>query len=46
MKIIFIAGPFRGDGLKETKQKNIEIARKFVHEFIKNKIPFYSHTLI
>lgn len=42
MKIIFIAGPFRGDGRKETKEKNIEVARQFVHKFIKNKIPFYS----
>ena len=41
-KIIFIAGPFRGDGKRETKEKNIEIARKFVKLFIDNKILFYS----
>lgn len=42
MKIIFIAGPFRGDGHKETKEKNVEVARQFVHKFIENNIPFYS----
>lgn len=42
MKIIFIAGPFRGDGSVETKKRNIEVARKFVHLFIRNSIPFYS----
>jgi len=42
MKIIFIAGPFRGDGSMEVKEKNIQLARKFVHLFIKNDIPFYS----
>lgn len=42
MKIIFIAGPFRGDGSREIKTQNIEIARKFVHLFIENNIPFYS----
>jgi hypothetical protein len=42
MKIIFIGGPFRGDGNVETKKNNIEIARKFVHIFIENGIPFYS----
>lgn len=42
MKIIFIAGPFRGDGSLEVKNKNIEIARKFVQLFIDNKIPYYS----
>ena len=42
MKIIFIAGPFRGDGSIEVKKRNIEVARKFVHIFIENNIPFYS----
>jgi len=42
MKIIFIAGPFRGDGSKEAKEKNIEVARRFVHLFIENNVPYYS----
>ncbi|MFA6274291.1 MAG: DUF4406 domain-containing protein [Candidatus Paceibacterota bacterium] len=42
MKIIFIAGPFRGDGSTETKEKNVGIAKKFVHLFIENQIPYYS----
>lgn len=42
MKIIFIAGPVRGDGSREAKEKNIETAKKFVALFIENKIPFYS----
>lgn len=41
-KIIFIAGPVRGDGTKEDQKKNIEFARGFIHLFIKNEIPFYS----
>lgn len=42
MKIIFIAGPVRGDGSREAKEKNIEVAKKFVQLFIENKIPYYS----
>lgn len=42
MKIIFIAGPVRGDGTKEGQNKNIEFAREYIHLFIKNDIPFYS----
>ena len=42
MKIIFIAGPFRGDGSIETKKANVEVARKFARLFIENNIPFYS----
>ncbi len=41
-KIVFIAGPVRGDGSKEAKQENIEIAKKFILLFISNKIPYYS----
>lgn len=41
-KIVFISGPVRGDGTKEAKSANIEIARKFVRLFIENKIPYYS----
>jgi putative NIF3 family GTP cyclohydrolase 1 type 2 len=42
MKIVFIAGPFRGDGSREVKEKNIQIAKEFVQLFIENNIPFYS----
>ena len=42
MKIIFIAGPLRGDGSRESKEKNIENAKKFIRLFIDNKIPYYS----
>lgn len=41
-KIIFMAGPVRGDGTNESKERNFEVARKFVRIFIDNKIPFYS----
>ncbi len=41
-KIVFISGPVRGDGSKDIKKANIEIARKFVRIFIENKIPYYS----
>ncbi len=37
-----MAGPFRGDGSKEAKEKNIEVARRFAHVFIDNNIPYYS----
>ncbi len=42
MKIIFISGPVRGDGSKEAKQANVEVARKFARIFIENNIPYYS----
>lgn len=42
MKVIFLAGPFRGDGTNEAQKKNIEAARKFVDIFINNDIPYYS----
>lgn len=41
-KIIFVAGPVRGDGSIEAKENNIENARKYVRILIENKIPFYS----
>jgi len=41
-KLIFVAGPVRGDGSKEAKQKNIEIAKKFILVLIANNIPYYS----
>ena len=41
-KIIFLSGPLRGDGKKETKEKNIEVARKYARLFIDNEIPYYS----
>jgi hypothetical protein len=42
MKIIFIAGPFRGDGAVEAQRNNVETARKYVDIFINNDIPYYS----
>ena len=42
MKIIFIAGPLKGDGTKEAKILNIEVARGVVRKFIDNEISFYS----
>jgi hypothetical protein len=43
MKIIFIAGPVRGDGTLDAKKKNIENARIIIRElFIANNIPYYS----
>ncbi len=41
-KIIFIAGPVRGDGSEEAQFNNIKIAKKFVRLFIESKIPYYS----
>lgn len=42
MKVIFIAGPYRGDGSREAKYANIELARKYVHSFVEHEIAFYS----
>jgi hypothetical protein len=43
MKLIFIAGPVRGNGTMESKNKNIANARKLIREFlIANDIPYYS----
>ncbi len=42
MKVVFIAGPFRGDGSRDAKLSNIEVARTFIHRFIENEISFYS----
>jgi hypothetical protein len=43
MKLIFIAGPVRGDGMLESKSSNIENARMIIRDFfIKNNIPYYS----
>lgn len=42
MKIVFIAGPFRGDGSRSAKEANVEIARTYVRKFIENNISFYS----
>jgi len=41
-KIIFVAGPVRGNGSIEAKKKNIEIARKHIKTLIENNIPYYS----
>lgn len=41
-KIIFVAGPVRGDGTREAKEKNIEIAKKYIQILINNNIPYYS----
>ena len=42
MKVIFIAGPYRGDGSRDAKYANIELARKYVRKFIEHEIAFYS----
>ena len=42
MKILFIAGPFRGDGTVESQTSNVETASKFVDILINNDIPYYS----
>lgn len=42
MKIVFLAGPFRGDGSKEVKLSNVETARQWVHKLIEEEIPYYS----
>lgn len=42
MKIVFLAGPFRGDGSKESKLSNVETARQWVNKFIEAEIPYYS----
>ena len=42
MKVIFLAGPFRGDGSKEAQKVNIEKAKQYAKKFVANKIPFYS----
>ncbi|KXJ99833.1 MAG: hypothetical protein UZ19_OD1000334 [Parcubacteria bacterium OLB19] len=41
MKIVFLAGSFRGNDITDIKQ-NIENAKKYVNIFIENEIPFYS----
>lgn len=41
-KIIFIAGPVRGDGSLEAKRNNIERAKKIIVSLIENNIPYYS----
>ena len=41
-KIIFIAGPVRGDGTLDSQKKNIEEARKYIRILIENNIPYYS----
>ena len=42
MKTIFLAGPFRGDGSKEAKLRNVEVAKQHVRSLIDKEIPFYS----
>ena len=42
MKTVFLAGPFRGDGSKEAKLQNVEIARQHARFLIDKEIPFYS----
>lgn len=42
MKIIFLAGPFRGNGTWDAKKANVETARRYVQIFIEKEIPFYS----
>jgi len=42
MKIVFVAGPYRGDCSEENKINNIEIARKHIRNLIEANIPYYS----
>lgn len=41
MKIIFIAGPYFGDGKKETIQKNIRTAEQYQITLANAHIPFF-----
>lgn len=42
MKLVFLAGPFRGDGSEAAKRENITLARKFVKALVAEQIPYYS----
>ena len=42
MKIVFVAGPFRGNGSVEGKRERVETARKYIHKLIDAEISFYS----
>jgi hypothetical protein len=41
MKLLFIAGPFTGDGKEETKRKNLKNAKDFAITLARHNIPFY-----
>lgn len=42
MKLVFLAGPFRGDGSEEAKQQRIVAAKQQADCLVKNSISFYS----
>lgn len=42
IKIVFLAGPFTGDGSLLAKQKNIEVAKTYVLLLLREKISYYS----
>ncbi|MBX2866980.1 DUF1937 family protein [Candidatus Kaiserbacteria bacterium] len=42
MKVIFVAGPFRGDGSREAREGNLEKARQYIRRFVEKEIPYYS----
>lgn len=42
MKLVFLAGPFRGDGSREAKLQNIDATQVHTKQLIKNQISFYS----
>ena len=46
MKLVFLAGPFRGDGSKEAQTDRIERALTWVRKMIEMEIPFYSPHLL
>lgn len=41
MKIVFIAGPFNGDGTDEARRKNVEIAKQYANALARHSIGFY-----
>lgn len=41
-KIVFVAGPYRGNGSVEAKRKNIAVARKNLCRLIEAEVPYYS----
>lgn len=42
MKLVFLAGPFRGDGSEAAKQERVEKARQYALSLIEAGISFYS----
>lgn len=42
MKIVYVAGPFSGDGSKEAKAENVAAAKSEINKLIEADIPYYS----